>query len=111
MISQAKESARCPCEVHICVAPSASKLKEALVRIQLELKITPKNWKLDVGTDFPICSVKLPVSSFEAAASQESTLVMQSQFRIILCLPLLVGKLFTGFAALNPRKRHLCPGC
>lgn len=50
------------------------------------MKITPDNLKLDVGTDFPICSVKLPVSSFEAAASQESTLVMQSQFRIILCL-------------------------
>lgn len=43
-----------------------------------ELKITADNLKLDVGTDFPISSVKLPVSSFEAAASQESTPVMQS---------------------------------
>lgn len=102
MISQTKESARCPCEVHISVHSHFQAQGSVGEDTTLELKIAPNNLKLDVGTDFPICSVKLPLSSFEAAASQESALVMQPLFRIILCLPLLVGKLFTGFAALNP---------
>lgn len=73
------------------------------------MKITPNNLKLDVGTDFPVCSIKLPVSSLEAAASQESTLVMQSQFRIILCRLCWWESFLEGFLPLILEKGMFVP--